>query len=295
MNKLTQPLEAVALLPHKSRMCCIDRLVEFSKVSATAEAKLRPGHILLNADSIMEPCGFIELAAQTAGAMYGASSIAGNVSLAMLTSLQKVTILNDARLNDVLRITVNVIGELEGILSLQFMIHRQNSDATDMPLLAQGRLTAYVPQDTLGITAMLQPYDTETDFTAARLLGLSEAAWRCAADHPVRKGTTKDGEILECSFFFPHDFAGFDGHFPGNPIVPGIVQIICAVYTAMGASAILTSVKRCKFQRPVRPLEELCVRAEVSGDDREWSCRAQLTANEESCAEMTFTVKMRFD
>lgn len=292
MNKPASPLEAAALLPHKSRMCCIRRLLECSEVAAVAEAELRPGHILLNADGLMDPCGFIELAAQTAGAMYGEGSAVGSVSLAMLASLQKVTILHDARVNDVLRITVNVIGELEGILSLQFMIHRQAAGVADRPLLAQGRLTAYIPENAARIAAMLQPCDTETDFSAGRNLGLKEAVWRCAIDAPGRQDATQTDGVLAGGFVFPYDFAGFDGHFPGNPIVPGIAQIICAVRTAMGSAAKLTGVKRCKFLRPVRPLEELRVRAEVNGAGRERSCHARLTANGESCAEMTFTFEM---
>lgn len=289
MNKPTLPLAAAALLPHKSRMCCIDRLVEFSESSATAEAELRPGHILLNNDGAMEPCGFIELAAQTAGAMYGAGSAAGSVSLAMLTSVQKVAIFGDARLNDALRITVTVIGELEGMLSLQFTIHNQTSAAGDMPLLAQGRLTAYVPEDAAQIAAMRQPGHTETDFTASRTLGLAEAVWRCATDYLMREAATADGYVMESGFVFPPDFAGFDGHFPDNPIVPGIVQLIGTAYTATGCPSKVTGIKRCKFQRPVRPLEELRVRVEVSGDETERSCRARLTANGELCAEMAFT------
>lgn len=66
-------------------------------------------------------------------------------------------------------------------------------------------------------------------------------------------------------FTFPSSFSGFDGHFPGNPLLPGVIQNL------MGESACaealkkefprehlrLESITRCKFLRPVRPEEEI--------------------------------------
>ena len=34
---------------------------------------------------------------------------------------------------------------------------------------------------------------------------------------------------LTASFLFPEDFIGFQGHFPGNKILPGVCQIQCVI------------------------------------------------------------------
>ena len=70
--------------------------------------------------------------------------------------------------------------------------------------------------------------------------------------------------VLEASFLFAETFAGFDGHFPGNPIVPGIAQIMAAVQTASpDGSFRLRQVSRGKFTDMVRPGEAMLVRAVV--------------------------------
>jgi 3-hydroxyacyl-[acyl-carrier-protein] dehydratase len=58
----------------------------------------------------------------------------------------------------------------------------------------------------------------------------------------------------------PADHPSFEGHFPGNPIVPGAVlldEILHAIARARGQSATAWLVKSAKFLRPVRPGDEL--------------------------------------
>ena len=53
---------------------------------------------------------------------------------------------------------------------------------------------------------------------------------------------------------FDPDFAGFAGHFPGNPIVPGVCLLllarVCAEQT-VGAPLELAELQSCRFRRPV--------------------------------------------
>jgi 3-hydroxyacyl-[acyl-carrier-protein] dehydratase len=77
---------------------------------------------------------------------------------------------------------------------------------------------------------------------------------------------------------FKQDEWFFKGHFPGNPIVPGAIQIetmaqlMCAVGTvAMKPSArgalemLFSSVERCQFHQPLLPGDEVVVSVE-----RDW-------------------------
>lgn len=66
----------------------------------------------------------------------------------------------------------------------------------------------------------------------------------------------------------PRDHPAADGHFPGNPIVPGalLLDLIEDVATeAFATSAPEFDFKAVKFLRVIRPGEEL--RIELSGDD----------------------------
>ena len=113
---------------------------------------------------------------------------------------------------------------------------------------------------------------------------LSAAIPGCLAT-PVRE---IEPGLLEASFLFPSDFMGFSGHFPGNPVLPGIVQIMAAACTAgSGIPLSLRQVKRCKFQRPVRPEELLQVRVRLEKQSDATRAQAELRAAGEPCAVMT--------
>jgi 3-hydroxyacyl-[acyl-carrier-protein] dehydratase len=63
----------------------------------------------------------------------------------------------------------------------------------------------------------------------------------------------------------PLDSPWFDGHFPGQPILPGIAMIAMAFDAARekeaceGNSIRLQAVKRVRFKKPVRPDENFTV------------------------------------
>ena len=54
---------------------------------------------------------------------------------------------------------------------------------------------------------------------------------------------------------FPADYPAFDGHFPGNPILPAFLQIQAAVdlLALAGVGGALASVQAAKFLQPVKP------------------------------------------
>lgn len=85
----------------------------------------------------------------------------------------------------------------------------------------------------------------------------------------------EEGKIF-ASFTPPADFPPFHGHFPGNPILPGIAQIalITEILNRADASGYtLDTVKRVKFLSPALP--EKTLSAEVTcrpGDEEAIVC-----------------------
>jgi 3-hydroxyacyl-[acyl-carrier-protein] dehydratase len=56
------------------------------------------------------------------------------------------------------------------------------------------------------------------------------------------------------------DLMCFDGHFPGNPILPGVVQVDWACHfgqEAFGPLGVFTSIRNLKFMQIVRPGDAL--------------------------------------
>ena len=59
-----------------------------------------------------------------------------------------------------------------------------------------------------------------------------------------------------CTFSVPGTFSGYRGHFPGNPILPGIVQLSFIRRLAerrLGRALRLAGVRRIKYLRTITP------------------------------------------
>lgn len=85
------------------------------------------------------------------------------------------------------------------------------------------------------------------------------------------------GVSAECATTFDGDDPMFAGHFPGNPLVPGVILTEALAQTAgIAASAphaenaglliLLSAIRGRKFFRAVRPEERIVLRAEKVGE-----------------------------
>ncbi|MTD26908.1 hypothetical protein [Erwinia sorbitola] len=112
-----------------------------------------------------------------------------------------------------------------------------------------------------------------------------------AVTSPPSLKTTQSGvHVITADFYFPAEFIGFQGHFPGNPILPGIVQIMLARYTAaQGGSGLVHCIKRCKFLQSIRPKDNVTVRVEQRGNENRY--QAVISANNNLCAMLSFSLQ----
>jgi 3-hydroxyacyl-[acyl-carrier-protein] dehydratase len=62
----------------------------------------------------------------------------------------------------------------------------------------------------------------------------------------------------------------FDGHFPGNPMLPGVAQLAMVeemLRRVLPAGCCIQAIARARFKRIVRPTERLWVKAQPASDD----------------------------
>jgi len=79
---------------------------------------------------------------------------------------------------------------------------------------------------------------------------------------------------------FGPGFIGFSGHFPGNPVLPAIVQIRAVVSLAeeeVGKRLRLAAVRSAKFLAPIRPDEDVWIRYRRRTDSGVDICDATLS------------------
>lgn len=98
---------------------------------------------------------------------------------------------------------------------------------------------------------------------------------------------------LTSRFIFPDSFIGFQGHFPGKKILPGVCQIQCALSTlerAKQKSLELKEIVLAKYFTPVSPEEEIqCVCSDVP-EAGEFTFKTMITKGDTKVAELKLRV-----
>ncbi len=106
-----------------------------------------------------------------------------------------------------------------------------------------------------------------------------------------------DGTAFARTYVFPENFVGFEGHFPGNPILPGVVQLMAGAMTAAEATSYpgplnwsATSISRAKFLKQVGPGNELRIKGSLKPGEDTTSATVTITMDDELAA--TFRVTL---
>jgi 3-hydroxyacyl-[acyl-carrier-protein] dehydratase len=107
------------------------------------------------------------------------------------------------------------------------------------------------------------------------------------ANADTRVRPVEAGRGPEVTFRFGSDFTGFQGHFPGHPVLPAFVQLLtgeCALSLYRARPWRLRRVLRSKFLRTVRPDEAVTVTWQEQARDDRLCCSFTLLANGEKAA-----------
>ena len=98
---------------------------------------------------------------------------------------------------------------------------------------------------------------------------------------------------FEKAYLFKSDFSGFQGHFPGNPILPAIVQLITAresIIEQMNKTLVITKISRAKFQKIIVPDIPFTVIWNISNEENSFVCKCKLETDGEPASSFTITL-----
>ena len=99
-------------------------------------------------------------------------------------------------------------------------------------------------------------------------------------------------------FCLSPEFIGFQGHFPGQPVLPGVCMI-CAVLVAaedtLGMEIKMRAVKSAKFFSPVLPEQTVSMQLRFDSVPAPSEIRARLSRGNEKVAQITICVSVTKD
>ena len=104
------------------------------------------------------------------------------------------------------------------------------------------------------------------------------------------EGFASEGDTAEAEITFGEGFSGFKGHFPEQPILPGVCQIALAMVMAdrmRGTRQSLSQVVNAKFVSMVEPGQRLRVQCTLT----DGLLRAKLHSGENRVAEFKLKVE----
>ena len=100
---------------------------------------------------------------------------------------------------------------------------------------------------------------------------------------------TGEGEYV-CSMNFDPAFPGFEGHFEGNPIVPGVCLLEAAraaAETVLEKNLSTQRIAQCRFRRPIRAGECAEIRIKIAETEPgTWQVRADIRVESAVCAQL---------
>lgn len=106
-------------------------------------------------------------------------------------------------------------------------------------------------------------------------------------------GLKASERTLSARFIFPLDFTGFQGHFPGKSILPGVCQIQCALtMLEQGKQGVvqLKEVVLAKYFSPVLPGEEVDCTCSNVADSGEFVMKAAIAIGGRKVSELKLRV-----
>jgi 3-hydroxyacyl-[acyl-carrier-protein] dehydratase len=86
----------------------------------------------------------------------------------------------------------------------------------------------------------------------------------------------EDEDQYTATILVPSDHPAIAGHFPGNPVVPGVLilqELIAATRRWLGGDIRIRRLRQAKFLAPLRPGEKAVIDLARAGDSLRFSVR----------------------
>jgi 3-hydroxyacyl-[acyl-carrier-protein] dehydratase len=253
------PAPVAGLVPHRRPVRLVEELVSVHATGGRATAVIQKDNPFLTPDGALERSAYVELIAQAFAAIQGWHDRQQSrpPRAGYLVGADGVEFAGTARVGDRIDITIQKTDTFGAFILVDGRVTAGNQ------LLAAGRLKLWLAPE--GGKPTANPSQTAR---ATPPPGLTlKARIQSAAVQPPDQVST---EHIHQSFCFPPDFVAFQGHFPGDPLLPAFLQVAmgqAVLECAQQTPVMLERLDKAKFREPLRPGQTIRVDCRMTGTD----------------------------
>lgn len=300
MNRFVLPYPAVGLIPHREAMLFLSELKEYDENFAASELIVEQTNLFLNDDQTVNSLAFIEMLAQLIAAHSGFKAKIKDMipKAGFLVGIKDFTIYETAKLGDELSLTVQKEMEFANAYYINGKV------AIGERCLAEGVLKLWeAPSADLKNEKIINDSIPEKTFfpdeSTYRMYRESSSLHRDIMTHITSIRSDHRQGNVQAHLFFPPDFIAFNGHFPGNPILPGVIMLnIGLIITELFLSRklLIQKIASAKFSKLVSPQQVIGADIHVIDEGLCYKTKVKLSTQEGSCAEFIMMLKkLKFD
>jgi 3-hydroxyacyl-[acyl-carrier-protein] dehydratase len=311
-------MAADGLMLQSDPMLLLDELVACGDGAAEGRARIRPGHLFLDGAGRLDAAACVEMLAQLMAALIGyeIKLAGGDIGFGYLVGLKDFSFVAAPRGGDTLRLECRRVFVMEAVSLAEGAIWRGAErlaggtlkvyEADELPPHprhpAGGTLKVYEadelpphPRHPAGAGGV-EPICRQTGEKGLDVRGKS----------PVHRFLIERLSDLTCSsgpertdaageFVLDDAFPGFQGHFPGHPLQPGVVTLemgLAVAECACGRALEVLTIEQAKFNLPAYPNERIRVETRVGkAENGVRSVAARIKRGGSPIASFSFTAR----
>ncbi|UCE58704.1 MAG: hypothetical protein JSU63_14825 [Phycisphaerales bacterium] len=280
MNALLLPQQADGLLPHRAPMLLLDEVVDYREGTVRANVMIGPDHLFADGDGELDPVALVEILAQAAAVLRGCRAKVeedDEQRIGFLAGLKRMKISSTARVGDHLSAEVRQSAAIGQAVVMEGRLSRGGDCLAEGTLNVWEELTGGMANGARRAALLGGP--SGPTFIQPRALEGASPIYRAVSAGARQGGLSVEQNEVIGEFCFDESFAGFQGHFPGFPILPGIVmlEIVLLLSEHLTCHPMkLAEVERAKFAGQVRPGESIHARVHLTPFEKDWRIGASI-------------------
>lgn len=264
------------LIPQRKPMMMVDRMVEANGDIGVTTFTVRPDNIFLSRDGTLDEVALIENMAQSASAMAGLRAISNGATeppVGYIGEIKKFVCMRRPRVGEELETNIVMGTEVAGVTLIQATVKLQSETIASTSMKIFIPEAAAIHPNTVTISALSKHYPNSAD-------ALSDSYF---AINSIERG---DNQAL-FHITLKRDCSVYEGHFPDNPVCPGVCNILMLKQCAqkmVGESLHFSQIKQCRLTAVATPLHTSALDADIdiTHSDSSYGLTATLSSPQET-------------